>query len=1104
MAIHEFELKTSIQTVNIGTDTVVNAETYNGSIPGPTLELEVGDTAIVRLINDLPHPTGIHWHGIELHNSADGTPVTQAAVPGGVIQTLGNGVPAGGTYLYKFTVPRPGVFWYHPHHHHSTNRVFKGLYGMIVVTDPAAEAPLVASGVIPGATGTEQLVLSDITVCQAVNDTVTYVDPTTIPAADRPEWLSGATAQLGPSPQALCQVSPLDEDGNPGAPFGDGEVPNMQIAAPGRSVEGQTVLTNGVNVGGRSGTPANPGTLAAGAQTIDVQPGQGLRLQIANCAILRYFRLRLTLEDGTQVPLIRIGGEGGLLDAAIQEGGIVDGLDTRYDPGEILLPPSTRADVVAAIPAGASGVLTLWTRDFQRTGPSNPGNWAQLPTVPVLHLNVTGAPVTPYSLAPGTPLLSGVGAALVPLGAPAATLLDPLTFAPVKPGMQNQEIQLTAGGAAGINNVTGDFTGVTPYTDTPHLGSTRYAKDGDVLELTVNNTSSAHHPFHLHGFSFQPISFSPDGGVTEHLIPFTEFRDSLDVPAGHTLKFRVHISERELADGMTLGGALGRWLFHCHIFFHAHLGMIGELVITGPDGSGSERPYVDVGGSWAYAPSGGIATRRGTYDHPDGDSITLSASLGNVVDLGGGQWEWTLDTTGHPDQTTYVYITATDTSGRKDQAVFRLKIGAPDDGSDNGDPHIHTVDGKRYDFQAVGEFVLLRDRDGMEIQTRQTPVLTANPITDSYTGLKSCVSLNTAVAARVGSHRIAWQPGEREGQLHFYVDGEPAKLTRRGIDLDGNRVSGFDVDGVTALRVDYAHQALLIVTPHFWNSHQMWYLNVSVSRTHADEGLMGPIPKGTWLPRLASGATVGLMPGSLAERYQTLYKTFAGSWRVTDETSLFVYAGETSTDTFTDLDWPAGEPPCELQPQFEIPGAPVLAGMALEDARQICQLVTDAGLHRDCVFDVATTGDETFAESYRLSQEIRRRGTAVQVVYAGGGTLTAIAAPLARGGPTPAGQITFYLDDDVSGQTKEVDGAGRAIWTVAGLGQGTHRVRAAYAPGNGTGHYYPSSSPDVEFSVAADVEGPERGQGRGCRVHPRQVRFLLLLLFLLLWYWRKK
>ena len=80
-------------------------------------------------------------------------------------QVLGNGVPAGGTFLYKFKVPRAGLFWYHPHHHNSINRVYRGLYGMIIVTDPL-EAGLVGS-VLPAAADTMQLVLSDITVCKA-------------------------------------------------------------------------------------------------------------------------------------------------------------------------------------------------------------------------------------------------------------------------------------------------------------------------------------------------------------------------------------------------------------------------------------------------------------------------------------------------------------------------------------------------------------------------------------------------------------------------------------------------------------------------------------------------------------------------------------------------------------------------------------------------------------------------------------------------------------------------------------------------------------------------------------------------------------------------
>ena len=112
------------------------------------------------------------------------------------------------------------------------------------------------------------------------------------------------------------------------------------------------------------------GALAPGASTLNVRPGQGLRLEIVNSAAIRFMRLRLTDNSGTLVPLIRVGGEGGLLDHAVEEGGVQPGgFDPKYDHGEIMLPPGSRADVVAAIPAAATGVLTMWTEDYLRSGP---------------------------------------------------------------------------------------------------------------------------------------------------------------------------------------------------------------------------------------------------------------------------------------------------------------------------------------------------------------------------------------------------------------------------------------------------------------------------------------------------------------------------------------------------------------------------------------------------------------------------------------------------------------------------------------------------------------------------------------------------------------
>jgi FtsP/CotA-like multicopper oxidase with cupredoxin domain len=1086
----ETTITASIASVNIGGGVTMKAETYNGAIPGPTLRFNVGDTAIIRLINELPHPTGIHWHGIELENYSDGTPVTQEGLAKKFAVPPPTPAPAGGTYLYKFQLPRPGVYWYHPHHHHSTNRVFRGLYGMIVVTDPN-EAVLIADGTLPDAAETVQLVLSDTTVCKAPasNDAKTYLDPTTIPvAADRPEWLSGATSQPGPTPVSLCEVAPagnaMNEDGTPAAvSFTATEVPNIQRGTPGRTNEGQTVLTNGMNVGARAGTPAAPQELAAGAFTRTVQPGQGLRLQIVNCAVTRYFRLHLATEPGAQVPLIRVGGEGGLLDNAVEEGGIVAGFDFKYGQGEILVPPAGRVDVVAAIPATATGTLTLWTRDFSRTG----AGFSNIPTVPIMHLEVSGAPAAPaYAIAAGTQLRSKIaGQAVETLPVATDTFLDPASFGPAKPGVAapTQVITFGAGGGVTIDGVAGNFSGFSPYTSTPHIGSSRYVELGGILDISVQNSSAAHHPFHLHGFSFQPISLTRPGGPN-YVWPYREFRDVVDMPSGYTLNFRVRLDDRPLADGVVLGGAFGRWLFHCHIFFHAHQGMISELVVTGNDGS--EKPYVNVGGSWTYTPSGGIATRAGTFAHPDGKTITLTASDGAfnppLAPAATGNWNWEFDSTGQPDGVRYVYITATDRDGRKDQAVFRLKVGAPDDGADIGDPHIHTVDGKNYDFQAVGEFVLLRDRNGMEIQTRQWPVVTANPVTDAYSGLTTCVSINTAVALRVGNDHISYQPGRKQRMLRFFVDGKPWHLPENGLDLGPHRVTTEVTDvGTVALRIAYAHGPVVTVTPRFWNSQKVWYMNVDVAHTDAEHGVMGRIPDRTWLPLLPTGASLGPRPKSLHDRYVALYKTFADAWRVTDATSLFTYDPGTSTDTFTDRDWPAEQPPCKLKPQFHVPGAtPVLKGIPVDEARKICAAVTIRRLHENCVFDVATTGDQTLVEGYLQAQQQQWSSTAVQIAADKSdgrpkepATVTATVGRLHVGvkpdkhdrSPKLKGSVTFFVDGSAIGGTVTLDDRGRAKIVITDLVPGRHAIRAAYSGADGLD---PSESANLTYLVRRD------------------------------------
>jgi len=77
---------------------------YNGSTPGPTIEVSEGDHVRIFVTNRLPEHTTIHWHGIDLPSGMDGV--------GGLTQPH---IKPGETFEYQFTLKQHGTHMYHPH-----------------------------------------------------------------------------------------------------------------------------------------------------------------------------------------------------------------------------------------------------------------------------------------------------------------------------------------------------------------------------------------------------------------------------------------------------------------------------------------------------------------------------------------------------------------------------------------------------------------------------------------------------------------------------------------------------------------------------------------------------------------------------------------------------------------------------------------------------------------------------------------------------------------------------------------------------------------------------------------------------------------------------
>jgi manganese oxidase len=113
-----FRLKAAPMKKKIAPFKTIDVWGYNGSCPGPTIQVNQGDRVRVSLENALPESTSMHWHGLELPIEQDGVPwISQKPVP------------PGGTYTYEFTVHQEGTFFYHAH---SAMQEMIGQIGMFI------------------------------------------------------------------------------------------------------------------------------------------------------------------------------------------------------------------------------------------------------------------------------------------------------------------------------------------------------------------------------------------------------------------------------------------------------------------------------------------------------------------------------------------------------------------------------------------------------------------------------------------------------------------------------------------------------------------------------------------------------------------------------------------------------------------------------------------------------------------------------------------------------------------------------------------------------------------------------------------------------------
>lgn len=440
-------------------------------------------------------------------------------------------VQPGESYTYDFIAPRAGVFWYHPHARGAAE-VNAGLYAPLIVTQPE-EKELVIQGKLPY--HDETLVLSDIAIVDGK-----LKDPNQTPML---ETMNGT--------------------------------------------EGNYLLVNG---------KVNP--------TIFARNGEALRLRLINASISRYFRLSLPGHD-----IYRVGGEGGLIGSVRLEGGPIMGMrmampieitpdmnsdmnsnaymgytgpiqiDQGYDKGELLLAPAQRADVIVVPKAKTGSKITMKWLDFARgrhqmamtpmgmmmTEADDDG---LRPTIDLFDIKVLPN-ISGYEFA----INEGDELVAIP-----EKLISERTDSQVK--LQSDMMAMMSGGPKETWFKIDDYAGVEGRNNY------RTAVIGETIEWETHNHTDMHHPFHLHGFSFQPTRFvkmNHDEGYMDmwSVNSQNEFIDTINVPPHTSVYYTFKIDERP-EFGANVGevngyGAEGDWVFHCHIFQHGENGMMSFL-----------------------------------------------------------------------------------------------------------------------------------------------------------------------------------------------------------------------------------------------------------------------------------------------------------------------------------------------------------------------------------------------------------------------------------------------------------------------------------------------------------------------------------------------
>jgi hypothetical protein len=322
------------------------------------------------------------------------------------------------------------------------------------------------------------------------------------------------------------------------------------------------------------------------------------------------------------------------------------------------------------------------------------------------------------------------------------------------------------------------------------------------------------------------------------------------------------------------------------------------------------------------------------------------------------------------------------------------------DGWGFGDPHVKSLDGYTFDFQAIGNFVYVAAARGdFELHVQQQP----------YKQLRHA-SMNTAVAVRDGADRVEWSIDSPDPLLNGI--SRPLAIGRQ-IQLRSRGFVKRAADGY--LFVSSVGDRLRVVPGTVMVD---FYLRPAPHRRGALRGLLGNFDGDRDNDfRSADGTTVALKFNEPMEAKHPLYAVFGESWRAPAAGGLIVRALST-----------------ELDPRAFPEREPAISADALTAAQARCaeRGIRDEAIRAACAFDLAATGNDAFAvsaaEANKAAEQVRQStGRPIALDVEVSGTLDKRGAQVGRDE-----RVLYTLRLDAGAYIFDATGSERTSWTLTG------------------------------------------------------------------------